>query len=52
MTYRVTIDYKRGPAFTTTANAISEEEAIKLAKAFARGCGFDAPIKSTKAVPA
>lgn len=52
MTYKVTIDYKRGPAFSTTAKASNEKEAIALAKAFARGCGFDAPVKSAKAVPA
>lgn len=51
MTYRVTIDFKRGPAFSTIATAADEQAAIALAKAFARGCGFDAPIKSTKAVP-
>jgi hypothetical protein len=52
MTYKVTIDFTRGPAFSTTAQADDEAKAIALAKAFARGCGFDAPIKSTKAVPA
>jgi hypothetical protein len=54
MTYQVTINYKRGPAFSTTAAAADKEAAIKLVNAFARSCGFDAPVVSVKAfeVPA
>ena len=50
MTYKVTINYTRGPAFSTEATADDEVKAIALAKAFARGCGFDAPVKSARAV--
>lgn len=52
MNWRVTLDFKRGPAFGTTAQAPDKDAAIALAKAFARGCGFDQPVAKATAVPA
>lgn len=52
MNWKVTLDFKRGPAFSTTAQAVDKDAAITLAKSFAKGCGFDAPVKKAVAVPA
>jgi hypothetical protein len=52
MTYNVTIDFKRGPSFGPLAVTTSrKEDAIEQATAYARGCGFDAPVKKAVAVP-
>lgn len=48
--YRVTIDFKKGPAFSTEVHAASEASAASTALTLARGCGFDAAVKKTKVV--
>jgi hypothetical protein len=51
MTYKVTIDFKRGPSFSLDVTTPRKEDAIEQATAYARGCGFDAPVKKAVAVP-
>jgi hypothetical protein len=50
MNWKVTLDYARGPSFSTEAQADNAAKAIALAKAFARGCGYDAKVKKATAV--
>lgn len=52
MNWRVTIDFKRGPAFAVEIEADKRSDAIRAAEQFARGCGFDGPIKKSDATPA
>lgn len=52
MNWKVTLDFKRGPSFSTDAQAATKEAAITLAKAFAKGCGYEQQVKKAVAVPA
>lgn len=50
--WKVTVEFFKGPAFSTNAAAADEAGAVRLAKAFARGCGYTGEVRSAKAVRA
>jgi hypothetical protein len=49
-TYKVTIDFKGAPSFSTELGAISENEARLLALRFARESGWSEPVAKYMAV--
>jgi hypothetical protein len=52
MSFKVIVDFRRGPAWSTTLSATDEDHAKQLAKAMAPELGFTQPIVKVTAYPA
>lgn len=52
MPFKVTINFRKGPAFSTEVQAMCQETAKVLAARWAAQNGFNGPVKSVEAVPA
>lgn len=52
MQFYVEIDFRKGASFSTTLEAVKEDDAKHEALKFARDCGFDGTPKKIKVRPA
>lgn len=52
MKYFVSIDFRKGPSFSMTLDAVKEEDAKHDAMRLARDCGFDGVPKKVTVRPA
>lgn len=50
MKFKVNIDFKKGPSFGIEVSAPNKDDAIRIAKREAVGCGFDEVVKKVVAV--
>lgn len=48
-TYKVTIDFKRGPSFSQTVSSYGASGAKAAALTFARGCGYNEAVRKSVA---